>query len=224
MKKEVIVNADTLEEAKQIACDKLKAKSIEDLDFEVLQMPEKKKFGIFGGADAKVRAFLKRTPLDDIYDYLMIILKGFGSDCDFKVDYEVENNIIRFNISEEDLRFIIGHRGEVINSIQRLLNAFARNKFRNDNVRYKIFVNAGNYREKREDTLKSLANKMAQKAIKQNRNIHLEHMNAYERKIVHDEIQNIDGVKSWSEGEGLKRHVIIGLDKYFKSGFNKENC
>ena len=75
---------------------------------------------------------------------------------------------------------------------------------------YRITIDIGNYREKRRETLTVLGTKMANKAVKTGRNYALEPMNPYERRIIHAAVQGVEGAKSWSEGEDLNRHIIIG--------------
>ena len=88
-----------------------------------------------------------------------------------------------------------------------------------DNSYYRITINTGNYREKRKKTLESLARKMAIKAVKTGRNSSLEPMNPYERRIIHTTVQKVNGAISWSEGEDMGRHVVIGPDPKVKQSF-----
>ena len=73
-----------------------------------------------------------------------------------------------------------------------------------------ITLDIGNYREKRRETLEVLGKKIAAKAVRTGRNSSLEPMNPYERRIIHTAVQTVEGAKSWSEGEDLARHVVIG--------------
>ena len=79
-----------------------------------------------------------------------------------------------------------------------------------ENTYFRITLDIGNYREKRKDTLEVLGKKIANKAVKSGRNCSLEPMNPYERRIIHTAVQTVEGAKSWSEGEDLNRHVVIG--------------
>ena len=79
-----------------------------------------------------------------------------------------------------------------------------------DDSYYRITLDVGNYREKRKETLENLGRKMAARAVKTGRNTSLEPMNPYERRIIHTAVQTVEGAKSWSEGEDLARHVVIG--------------
>ena len=106
----------------------------------------------------------------------------------------------------EDYGIIIGKRGETLDAIQYLARMVA-NK---GNTSYKrVSINVGNYRAKREETLKILARKTAIKAVRQGRNISLEPMNPYERRIIHTAVQEIEGATSHSIGSNLDRRVVI---------------
>lgn len=126
----------------------------------------------------------------------------------------------KIDISGEDAGALIGHHGETLDAFQYLVNiAVMRNqKTESASKRefVKIIVDIENYRSKREETLRQLARRMAGKAVKYKRNILLEPMNPYERRIIHSEIQNIENVSTHSVGSDENRKIIItyeGADK-----------
>ena len=205
MLREAIATADTIEQAKEAACRELGVESYE-AEFEVLQLPVKKTFGLFGGSPAKVRAFIKTSPADAAVDYLKTILDCMGvKDASFSVQEEENGALI--SISGDDVGFIIGHRGETLDALQYLAGLVSNHV---DNSYYRITLDIGNYREKRRETLEVLGKKIAAKAVRTGRNSSLEPMNPYERRIIHTAVQTVEGAKSWSEGEDLARHVGIG--------------
>ena len=205
MLREAIATADTIEQAKEAACRELGVESYE-AEFEVLQLPVKKTFGLFGGSPAKVRAFIKTSPADAAVDYLKTILECMGvKDASFSVQEEENGALI--SISGDDVGFIIGHRGETLDALQYLAGLVSNHV---DNSYYRITLDIGNYREKRRETLEVLGKKIAAKAVRTGRNSSLEPMNPYERRIIHTAVQTVEGAKSWSEGEDLARHVVIG--------------
>ena len=156
MEREAIGIGATIEEAQQAACRQLGMETHE-VEFEVLQMPEKKKFGLFGGAPAKVRAYISITPASAAADYLREILEKMGAQgVQINIE-EVEGGAV-LNLSGDNIGFIIGHRGETLDALQYLTGLVANHV---DNSYYRITINTGNYREKREKTLESLARKMA---------------------------------------------------------------
>lgn len=205
MVKEAIGIGDTIEKAKEDACKKLGVESYV-AEFEVLELPVKKTLGLFGGSPAKVRAFIKTSPADAAVEYLGNILSCMGvTDVQFKVQEEENGALI--SILGADVGFIIGHRGETLDALQYLAGLVSNHV---DNTYYRITLDIGNYRDKRMETLTVLGKKMAGKAVRLGRNFSLEPMNPYERRIIHSAVQEVEGAKSWSEGEDLARHVVIG--------------
>jgi len=205
MVKEAIATGTTIEEAHKKACEMLGVDTTE-AEFEILELPEKKKFGLFGGNPAKVRAFIRETPADVAANYLRSILSGMGLN-NIQVDIREEDAGAELVLTGDDIGFIIGHRGETLDALQYLASLVANHV---DESYYRITLDVGNYREKRKETLENLGKKMAARAVKTGRNASLEPMNPYERRIIHTAVQSVEGAKSWSEGEDLARHVVIG--------------
>ncbi len=139
--------------------------------------------------------------------YIKTVLSGLGcTDIDVKVvTFDGGATVI---LSGEGLGVVIGHRGETLDALQYLASLAANN----GNGYFKVSIDIGNYRERREKTLISLANRMANQALRTGRNRSLEPMNPYERRIIHTAIQEINGVSSHSVGEGDRRHIVITCD------------
>lgn len=205
MVKEAIATGTTVEEAYAAACAQLGVETT-DAEFEILEMPEKKKFGLFGGSPAKVRAFLKQTPADAAANYLRTVLAAMGV-TDLHIEIREEDAGAELVLTGEDIGFIIGHRGETLDAMQYLASLVANHV---GESYCRISLDVGNYREKRKETLENLGRKMAARAVKTGRNSALEPMNPYERRIIHTAVQAVEGAKSWSEGEDLARHVVVG--------------
>ena len=216
MLRETTVTADTIEEAKQKACQELGV-DMEKAQFEVIRQPEKKMFGLFGGSPAEVRAFYEVTPLECAKEYLEEILK-YMDIGDITVTAEEDENGAVITLDGEKVSYIIGHRGETLDALQYLTGLVANHV---EQSYYRISINIGNYREKREKTLEILGRKLAFKALKTGQKTALEPMNPYERRIIHTAVQKVRGASSWSEGEELQRHVVIGPDPDFKPSYNK---
>jgi spoIIIJ-associated protein len=128
-----------------------------------------------------------------------------------KFDIEIKNdgkNTIIVNIDGQDANFMIGYRGETLNSLQTILVSVA-----SKNVKEKIHVNVDilGYREKRKKVLEELAQRIANNVIKNKKSITLEPMPAYERKIIHSKLQDSEKIKTISIGEGEHRRVVISL-------------
>lgn len=203
--REAIGTGETVEQAKEAACKELGVESYE-AEFEILEMPTKKTFGLFGGSPAKVRVYLEDEPADAAAKYLRNVLSCMGVP-DARVDIQKEDGGAMLCISGNDIGFIIGHRGETLDALQYLSGLVANHV---GSGYFRIALDVGNYREKRRETLESLGKKMAEKSLRIGRNLPLEPMNPYERRIIHTAVQTVEGAKSWSEGENLERHVMIG--------------
>ncbi len=214
MIREAIAKGETVEIAFANACRELGVDTTE-AEFEILEMPQKKTFGLFGGSPAKVRAYIeepdpepevKSSPAQEAADYLKNVLREMGLP-EASVEIHPEEAGAALTLSGEDIGFIIGHRGETLDALQYLASLVANHV---DGSYFRITLDVGNYREKRKETLESLGKKMAARAVKTGRNSSLEPMNPYERRIIHTAVQTVPGAKSWSEGVDQGRHVVIG--------------
>ena len=216
MIKEAIKEAETIEEAKALALEELGVNE-DKAQFEVLVQPEKKKFGLFGGSLAKVRVFYEETPTDIAKAYLADVLTKLGVTNVVIEATETEDGA-EFDVNGDDIGFIIGHRGETLDALQ-YLTGLVVNHIHDEYFR--VIINIGNYREKREKTLEVLGRKLAFRACKTGEKVSLEPMNPYERRIIHTAVQKVRGATSWSEGENLQRHVVIGPDRKKRSYGNR---
>lgn len=221
MIKEVIGVGATEQLALEDAKKQLGLGETDDFESEVIQFAEKKKFGLFGGAPAKVRVIVRETVEETAQNFIRQILDKMQLE-DIQIESKGSEGAIEFDLSGENVGFIIGRRGETLDAIQYLTNLAANH---GNEERVKITVNTGNYREKREKTLEILGKKIAIKVAKTGRKESLEPMNPYERRIIHTSVQKVKGAISWSEGENAGRHVVIGPDPKVKvnrrsSGYN----
>ena len=210
MIREAICEGIDVEEALEKAKAALGIGETDEYDFEVLQREEKKRFGLFGGRPAKVRAFvvIPEKPEEKTETFLRNVLDKMGL-ADIAIETVVGEDSIDFSLSGEEEGFVIGRRGETLDALQYLASLVANH---NHDEYVKVSVNVGNYRDKREKTLEILGRKLAFKAIKTGKKTSLEPMNPYERRIIHTAVQKVNGAISWSEGEGAARHVVIGPD------------
>ena len=115
------------------------------------------------------------------------------------------NDGISYNVKGDRVNDLIGYRGETLNSLQYILNMVLKNA----GYKTRAFLDVENYKQRRQDTLVSLAERLARKAVKLNKPIELEPMNAYERRIIHEALSKNDSVTTHSEGEEPNRHLII---------------
>lgn len=147
----------------------------------------------------------KKAVSDRGVEYISGLLKHMGVEAAVKSG-ETESGAA-IMIEGDNLGVIVGRRGETLDALQYLTVLAANHGV---NGYYRVTLNTGNYREKREKTLQSLAGRMANQSLRTHRNITLEPMNPFERRIVHTAVQDIDGVTSWSIGEEPFRKVVIG--------------
>lgn len=218
MIREAIAKGETVEIAFANACRELGVETTE-AEFEILELPQKKTFGLFGGAPARVRAYIEepdpvpekpekeeRDPAQEAAAYLKSVLGEMGLP-EATVEIRPVEAGAELVLGGDDIGFIIGHRGETLDTLQYLASLVANHA---DGSYFRITLDVGNYREKRKETLESLGKKMAARAVKTGRNSSLEPMNPYERRIIHTAVQTVAGAKSWSEGVDQGRHVVIG--------------
>ena len=126
-----------------------------------------------------------------------------------------EKGIIHIELVGPNMGPVIGRRGETLDAIQQLTN-YAVN--RGIERRTRIYVDAENYRKKREEALITLAHKMAGKVVKYRKNMGLEPMNAYERHVIHTALQEVEGVSTHSSGSEPNRRVFIAYEGPQASG------
>ena len=146
-------------------------------------------------------------------NFLKSFIKDIGINCEVKGDMTLnEQGFVSrlITIEGEDAPSLIGHRGDMLDSLQYLANLCLARKSEGEHKEYvKVVLDIENYREKREQSLRALARRMAEKALKYQRNVLLEPMNPYERMIIHSEIQGIEGVSTHSVGYDDNRKIVI---------------
>lgn len=144
-----------------------------------------------------------------IEEFLTGLLKHMGSDA-VPHAYRLDEESYRADLVGGDAGLLIGRRGDTLDAIQ-YLTGYAINREREKRVR--VSVDAGEYRLKREESLRQLANKMAAKAVKYRRNFTLEPMNAYERHIIHAALQDYPEVTTFSTGTEPHRRIVVAFSK-----------
>ena len=147
--------------------------------------------------EARIRAFLTG------------LLEQMGVEATITVGPRTENGI-PVTLDGPKLGAVIGHRGETLDAIQQLTN-YTVNRGRTHRVR--IHIDAENYRAKREESLRRLASKVAAKVVKYRRNITLEPMNAYERHVIHETLQDYPDVITYSTGTEPNRRTVVAYSR-----------
>ena len=144
--------------------------------------------------------------MDTAKAYLAEVFEKMGiSNMEIRME-QTENHTVLIHLEGEGIGTVIGKRGETLDAVQYLVS-LAANRREGEYVRF--IINAGNYREKREETLRALAQKMARRVLKTGRPAALEPMNPYERRIIHAVVTEMEGVYSKSTGEEPNRKVVI---------------
>ena len=227
MSKSIIAEGKTTSEAIANGLKMLNA-SKEMVNIKVLEEHEKRSFfSIFAPRVVKVEMSLKENIREDnkkykskeikineeelnlgkqkVDKFLDEFIKSFNN-LNYKTEVDLKEGFLKIDIEGDDSKTLIGYRGEVLNSLQVILNSIA-NKDSKEKVR--SILNISNYREKREKSLEELADKISKTVLKTGKSITLEPMMAYERKIIHNRLQSSNKVKTYSIGEEPYRKVVI---------------
>lgn len=203
--KYVITTGRTVEDAVLSATIQL-AVPRDRLEIEILEEPVKGLFGVFGGKDAKIKASVEQSSVDKAKDFLSKVLDKMGLEP--VLDIKEEDNVITVNVSGPKMGVLIGHRGETLDSVQYLTSLVVN---KNSDKYKRVLLDTENYRSKREETLKRLAKRLANKVYKTGRKFTLEPMNPFERRIIHSTLQKDPNVTTYSEGSEPYRKVVITL-------------
>jgi spoIIIJ-associated protein len=215
MKREVVVTAKTIEQAVELGAEKLNMDK-DDVTYEVLDLPKKGFLGL-GGTDARVKVFGSTSPGAAAAGFIEKIIGHMKINAMPKIIEETDGEI-KIDIIGDNLGTLIGYHGEILDSLQ-YLTYLVVNKDEDPGSlsgsksnTVKISLDIENYRKKREETLKQLAKKMADRVLKYNRPVTLEPMNAYERRIIHSAIQDIPGVSTHSVGQESDRRIVVSKE------------
>ena len=178
-------------------------------DFVAPSEPSKPRERVIPEAELKMEAVEVADGEDLAFDFVKQLVQNLGIEAEVKL-FHCEDNSRRITISGEGASVLIGHHGEALDSLQYLANlASTKKNADGERNRRRVTIDVEGYRAKREDTLRALARRMAAKALRQNRNVMLEPMSAYERRIIHSEIQGIEGVATNSIGSDSNRKIVI---------------
>ena len=146
------------------------------------------------------------TPAETAEAFLSQILPLMGAGVSIKTEMDEKENILSIEMEGKNTGILIGKRGQTLDALQ-YLTSLVVNKKSDSYIRLKL--DTENYRERRKETLENLARNIASKVKRTGREVSLEPMNPYERRIIHSALQNDPYVTTYSEGEDLYRHVIV---------------
>ena len=179
------------------------------VEFEVLEEGSKGLFNLIGAKPAKIKVTVKRDPALESKTFLTNVLSSMGVTADIEV--KEDKDTIFINLSGPNMGLVIGYRGETLDSLQYLVSLVVN---KNHDVPYKkVVLDTENYRSKREETLKRVAQKTAYKVKKTGRPYKLEPMNPYERRIIHSTLQSYIDINTYSEGEEPFRRIVVSLKR-----------
>lgn len=148
---------------------------------------------------------------DMSFDFVNTLIANIGLNAEAAL-YSVEDGTRRIIITGDDASTLIGHHGDTLDALQYLANlASAKKNANGERDKSRVTIDIEGYRAKREETLRALARRMAAKALRNKRSVMLEPMSAYERRIIHSEVQNIEGVSTNSVGSDNNRKIVIYL-------------
>ncbi len=213
MKKEITATGKTINEAIEQA-KLLIGGEADDMDYEVVEFPKNGILG-FGASNAVIKVTYTVEDENPAFDFVKMVVKSL------EISATVSNRTgdegeLRIEIDGDDAGTLIGHHGETLDALQYLASLAASKKEKETGEKSdytRITVDVENYREKREETLRGVARRMAARVLKYRRNVTLEPMNPYERRIIHSEIQTIEGVTTHSVGTDSERRIVIAIDK-----------
>lgn len=206
--KSIEIEGKTVEEALNRALVELGTEE-NMVNVEILDQGSKGLFNVIGVKPAKVRVSLKYDYIEEAHNFLANVLSTMKIDAEINI--EEDNDTLHINLSGKNMGILIGYRGETLDSIQYLVSLVV-NKV-HDLPHKRVVLDTENYRSKREETLKGVAIKTANRVIKTKKAFKLEPMNPYERRIIHSALQNNAFVVTHSEGEEPFRRVVIELKK-----------
>ena len=195
----------TVEEAYQAALAELGLPESR-VSYEVIEEPSKGFLGIIGGKLAKVRVTVRElSPLEKAENFLKEIFSSMH--LDVKMEREDKEESYIFNLVGENLGILIGKHGQTLDALQYLTNLAANRGLLEEKIR--IILDVENYRSRREETLRRLAGRLADKVRRTGEKVMLEPMNRHERKIIHMALQDNYRVVTYSAGDEPYRKVVI---------------
>jgi|688.fasta_scaffold00773_40 spoIIIJ-associated protein len=152
---------------------------------------------------------------DKVQTYLNNLISPLGIEYSLEIEEIESENKIYININSQNDSLLVGYHANNLNSIQHILNLFLHKDMDSSSIESHpiVIIDVGGYRKGREHKLKEMAKEVADKAKELGKSISLYPMSSYERRIVHEAIAAIDGVTSYSEGEGSERKIIVSLKK-----------
>lgn len=201
--KQVTATGQTVKEAVESALAQLKTtKDLAEVD--IIDEGKKGIFGIFGSRPAVVKVTLVIDPIEEAKKFLLQVSEQMGAPAEIEVKREGKQ--VYFVLTGEKIALLIGKRGQTLNSLQYLTQLVLN---RHSEQYLTVILDAEDYRNRRSETLIQLAQRLAQKAIKTGKDVTLEPMPSYERKVIHTALSEHKRVKTFSDGTEPHRYIVI---------------
>ncbi|MFB3169734.1 spoIIIJ-associated protein [Bacillus niacini] len=201
--KQVTATGQTVEEAVESALAQLNTTK-DRTDVAIIDEGKKGIFGIFGSRPAVVKVTVIIDPIEEAKKFLLQVSEQMGAPID--IETRRDGKQILFVMTGEKIALLIGKRGQTLNSLQYLTQLII-NRFSNQYLT--VILDAEDYRNRRNDTLIQLAHRLALKAVKTGKDVALEPMPSYERKVIHTALSDNKRVKTFSDGSDPHRHIVI---------------
>ncbi len=195
----------TVDDALYEALKELHA-SRDEVEVTIIDEGAKGFLGMFGAKDAVIQVVKKFNPEKIAVTFLKEMFQAMKMNV--SIETSLKEKQLAIELSGDEMGILIGKRGQTLDSIQYLVSLVV-NKGNSPYV--SILLDTENYRQRRKETLESLAYNLAKKVKQTKRNVVLEPMNPYERRIIHSTLQNDRYVTTYSEGEEPYRNVVITL-------------
>ena len=155
--------------------------------------------------EVQIEGLSDETAIEETENYLKMIAIGMGVD-DIQISHEIKGKYVTFQMESAKAALLIGKRGQTLNALQQL-SQLVTNKLASQ---FKVVrIDIGDYRERREQSLEQLAERMADKAVRTGKRIQLEPMASYERKVIHNALSRRMDIETYSEGSDPFRYLVI---------------
>jgi spoIIIJ-associated protein len=206
MQKTLEITGKTVEEALKNALKELNVTE-DKIDYSIVDEGNRGLFNFIGSKPAKILVTVKRDYVLEAKTFLRSVLDSMDIKAEIRI--KEEDNVLNINLLGSKMGVIIGYRGETLDSLQYLISLVVN---KGHDIPYKrVVLDTENYRVKREETLKRLADKTAYKVRKSGRPFKLEPMNPYERRVIHSALQGNQTIYTYSEGEEPYRRIVVDI-------------
>lgn len=201
--KQVTATGQTVAEAVESALAQLNTTK-DRTEISVIDEGKKGIFGIFGSRPAVVKVTVKIDPIEEAKKFIIGVSKEMG--VSVEIESRREGKQVHLILTGEKIALLIGKRGQTLNSLQ-YLTQLVINRYSDQYLT--VMIDAEDYRKRRNETLIQLAERLAQKAVKTGKNVALEPMPSYERKVIHTALVENRKIKTYSDGTEPYRHIVI---------------